>query len=170
MARSRNPRKGSLAYSPRKRAKSQVPRYKSWQDFEGAPFLQAFAGYKVGMTHVVMVDDHKNSPTEGKDVVVPVTVVEVPALRVAAIRAYTWDSFGPRPLTEVWSEELDPALSRRLTLPKEHDRTAILAEMEKGIASGEVTDLRAVVQTQPGMVTGVPKKTPELLEIRIAGD
>ncbi|MDD1663579.1 MAG: 50S ribosomal protein L3, partial [Methanomicrobiales archaeon] len=51
MAKTKNPRKGSLAYSPRKRAKSQVPRYKSWQDFEGAPFLQAFAGYKVGMTH-----------------------------------------------------------------------------------------------------------------------
>jgi large subunit ribosomal protein L3 len=170
MGKTRNPRKGSLAYSPRKRAGSQVPRYKSWQDFEGAPFLQAFAGYKVGMTHVVMVDDHKSSPTEGKDVVVPVTVVEVPALRVTAIRAYTGDSLGPRPLTEVWSETLDPALSRRIPVPKEHDRAAILAEIEKGIVSGDVIDLRAVVQTQPGMVTGIPKKTPELLEIRIGGD
>ena len=80
MGKTRNPRKGSLAYSPRKRAKSQVPRYKSWQDFEGAPFLQAFAGYKVGMTHVVMVDDHKSSPTEGKDIVIPVPLI--PALRL----------------------------------------------------------------------------------------
>jgi ribosomal protein L3 len=109
MARSRNPRKGSLAYSPRKRAKSQVPGYKSWQDLKGAPFLQAFAGYKVGMTHVVMVDDHKNSPTEGKGIVVPVTVIEVPALKVAALRAYTSGTFGPRAYAEVWAEALDGA-------------------------------------------------------------
>jgi len=39
------------------------------------------------MTHVIMVDDHKSSPTEGKDVMVPVTVVEVPPMRVAGVRA-----------------------------------------------------------------------------------
>ena len=37
--------------------------------------MQGFAGYKVGMTHVIMVDDHKSSPTEGRDVMVPVTVL-----------------------------------------------------------------------------------------------
>lgn len=170
MARTRNPRKGSLAYSPRKRAKSQVPGYKSWQDLKGAPFLQAFAGYKVGMTHVVMVDDHKNSPTEGKGIVVPVTVVEVPALKVAALRAYTTQTFGPRAYAEVWAEALDGALERRLTLPKTHDRSRLLDLIRKGIESGEVTDLRALVHTQPGVVTGIPKKAPDLMEIRIAGD
>ena len=50
--------------------------------------LQGFAGYKVGMTHLVMVDDHKHSPTEGKDIMVPVTVVECPPMKVAAIRAH----------------------------------------------------------------------------------
>jgi large subunit ribosomal protein L3 len=34
-----------------------------------------------------MVDDHKNSPTEGKEIMVPVTVIEVPSMKVAAIRA-----------------------------------------------------------------------------------
>ena len=170
MGKTRNPRKGSLAYSPRKRAKSQVPGYKSWQDLKGAPFLQSFAGYKVGMTHVVMVDDHKNSPTEGKGIVVPVTVVEVPALKVAALRAYTTGTFGPRAYAEVWAEALDGSLDRRLTMPKSHDRTRFLDQIGKGIESGEVTDLRAVVHTQPGVVSGIPKKAPDLMEIRIAGD
>ena len=40
------------------------------------------------MTHVIMVDDHKSSPTEGKEIMVPVTVIEVPMMKVAAIRAY----------------------------------------------------------------------------------
>src|SRR5512136_3184499 len=118
MPKINRPRRGSLAFSPRKRAKSPIPKYQSWPVYEGAPILQGFAGYKVGMTHVVMVDDHKNSPTEGKGIVVPVTVVEVPALKVAALRAYTTGTFGPRAYAEVWAEALDGALDRRLTMPK----------------------------------------------------
>ena len=107
MPKINRPRRGSLAYSPRKRAKSQVPRYHSWPERDGEPVLQGFAGYKVGMTHLVMVDDHKHSPTEGKDIMVPVTVVECPPMKVAAIRAYTKDTFGKRALTEVWAEKVD---------------------------------------------------------------
>ena len=94
MPKINTPRKGSLAFSPRKRAKGPVPKYQSWPEYEGTPVLQGFAGYKVGMTHIVMVDDHKNSPTEGKDIMVPVTVIEIPAMKVAAIRAYTKDTYG----------------------------------------------------------------------------
>jgi len=75
--------------------------------------LQGFAGYKVGMTHVIMVDDHKNSPTEGKDIMVPVTVVETPPMKVAAIRAYSRDTYGKHPSTEVWAGELDKALEKK---------------------------------------------------------
>jgi large subunit ribosomal protein L3 len=70
------PRAGSLAYYPRKRAKSIVPKYQSWPEYNGQPTLQGFAGYKAGMTHVIMIDDHKKSPTEGKEIMVPVTVIE----------------------------------------------------------------------------------------------
>jgi len=66
MPKINRPRRGSLAFSPRKRAKSPIPKYQSWPVYEGTPVLQGFAGYKVGMTHVIMVDDHKDSPTEGK--------------------------------------------------------------------------------------------------------
>ena len=51
------PKRGSLAFSPRKRAKSHIPRFRAWPEATGEPRLQSFAGYKVGMTHVIMNDD-----------------------------------------------------------------------------------------------------------------
>ncbi|MFP4530205.1 MAG: 50S ribosomal protein L3, partial [Halodesulfurarchaeum sp.] len=65
------PRKGSMGFSPRKRAQSVVPRFGSWPDDDGQVGLQGFAGYKAGMSHVVMVDDQANSPTEGMETTVP---------------------------------------------------------------------------------------------------
>jgi large subunit ribosomal protein L3 len=169
MAKTTRPRRGSLAYSPRTRARSQVPKYQSWAEYGGAPLLQGFAGYKVGMTHVIMVDDHKNSPTEGKDIMVPVTVIEVPAMKVAALRAYTEDTNGKRVLTEAWAGDLDEALERRINRPKANNGKNGLETIRAGIASGEVTDLFALMHTQPATVSGIPKKVPELMEIRIGG-
>lgn len=169
MPKINRPRRGSLAYSPRKRAKSQVPRYHSWPERDGAPVLQGFAGYKVGMTHLVMVDDNKHSPTEGKDVMVPVTVVECPPMKVAAIRAYTRDTYGKRALTEVWTEKVDDELRRRLTLPKAYDTEAAWTRLDEMIAADRVVELQAVVYTQPYELTGVPKKVPDLMELCIGG-
>lgn len=64
MASIHRPKRGSLAFSPRKRAKSHIPRFRAWPEATGEPRLQGFAGYKVGMTHVIMVDDIKNSLTQ----------------------------------------------------------------------------------------------------------
>ncbi|MDD1717488.1 MAG: 50S ribosomal protein L3 [Methanoregulaceae archaeon] len=169
MPKINRPRRGSLAFSPRKRAKSPVPKYQSWPVYDGTPVLQGFAGYKVGMTHVIMVDDHKSSPTEGKDVMVPVTVIEVPSMKIAAVRAYVSDSYGRRPLTELWAGELDPLLSRRISLPKEYTRETAEKAINGAISAGTLSDLAVIAHTQPAGITGVPKKVPDLMEIRVAG-
>ena len=57
-----------------KEHKAPIPRYRSWPVSETGIKLQDFAGYKVGMTHVVIIDDTKNSLTEGLEITVPVTV------------------------------------------------------------------------------------------------
>jgi large subunit ribosomal protein L3 len=163
------PRRGSLAYSPRKRAKSQVPRYGSWPEYEGEPVLQGFAGYKVGMTHVIMVDDHKHSPTEGKDIMVPVTVIEMPPMKVAAVRAYTRDSYGKHAMADAWAEKLDDALGNRIALPKKQNTEAALAEIREAAAEGKVIDIFVLTYTQPLTLTGVPKKVPDIMEVRAAG-
>jgi len=169
MPKINRPRRGSLAFSPRKRAKSHIPKYQSWPSVEGAPILQGFAGYKVGMTHVVMVDDHKSSPTEGKEIMVPVTVIEVPAMKVAAIRAYSKDTYGKHAFTELWAEQLDGVLGRRINLPKEYDRDAAIKKFSDAVAAGTVAEIYALAYTQPASMSGVPKKVPDLMEIKVGG-
>jgi len=75
MARHHQPRKGSVAFSPRKRSAKETPRIKSWP-MADEPRLLGLAGYKVGMTHVMMVDNTKNSPTEGMEISTPVTILK----------------------------------------------------------------------------------------------
>jgi large subunit ribosomal protein L3 len=169
MPKINRPRRGSLAFSPRVRAKSQVPKYGSWPAHDGAPVLQGFAGYKVGMTHIVMVDDHKNSPTEGKDIMVPVTIIEVPPMKVAAVRVYTKDTYGKHVLTEAWADQLDDELGRRITMPKNYDREAALAEITGMIEAGRVSEMYVLMHTRPSEITGVSKKVPDLMEMKVAG-
>ncbi|RLF35541.1 MAG: 50S ribosomal protein L3 [Thermoplasmata archaeon] len=162
MPKYHRPRRGSLAYSPRKRARSEVPHIKSWAEDGGKPKLQGFAGYKAGMTHVLVIDYRPTSTTSGKEVMVPVTVVETPPLKVVAIRGYTETPYGLKTLTEVWTEDLDRDLSRRIVLPKK--------KPERGWEDLEnADDIRAIVHTQPKLVPSIPKKKPELMEIRIGG-
>jgi large subunit ribosomal protein L3 len=169
MPKINRPRRGSLAFSPRKRAKSHIPKYQSWPIYEGAPILQGFAGYKVGMTHVIMVDDHKNSPTEGKEIMVPVTVLEVPSMKVAAVRAYSRDTYGKHALTEIWADQLDSVLGRRITLPKDYNRETAQKKFTDALAAGIVAEIYAVTYTQPAALSGVPKKVPDLMEIKVGG-
>ena len=93
MVRHHQPRKGSVAFSPRKRAAKETPRIKSWPQND-EPKLLGLAGYKVGMTHALVTDSDKNSPTNGMDVFTPVTVLEVPPVVVMGIRAYEKTSRG----------------------------------------------------------------------------
>ncbi|UUX91723.1 50S ribosomal protein L3 [Methanoplanus endosymbiosus] len=169
MPQTTRPRRGSLAYSPRKRAKSQVPKYQSWQECAGEPKLQGFAGYKVGMTHIVMVDDHKNSPSEGKEIAVPVTIVEIPPIRVMAVRAYTKDTYGKKVFAEVWADELDGKLKDRISIPKKNNAEENVQKITEAIEAGKVTDIFVLVHTQPAMLTGVPKKVPDMMEMRVGG-
>lgn len=169
MAKGHRPRRGSLAYSPRKRAKSHIPRFNSWPESAGAPRLQDFAGYKVGMTHVILVDDVKNSLTEGMEISVPVTVVETPAVRVAAIRAYAHDSYGDKAVAEAWSSELDPSLGKTIHLPKNANTEDSLEKIGNLIADGTVSDIKVVTYTLPKSLTGVPKKNSDIMETAVSG-
>lgn len=168
MGKIHRPKRGSLAFSPRKRAKSHIPRFRAWPEAAGEPRLQSFAGYKVGMTHVIMVDDIKNSLTQGMEISVPVTVIETPAIRVAAIRAYSEDSGGERAVAEAWAADLDPELRRRINVPTDENLNENLESIGKMIGEGKVSDIKAVTYTLPKSLTGVPKKTPDIMETGIS--
>jgi large subunit ribosomal protein L3 len=165
MPNRRRPRRGSMGYSPRKRAKREVPKLDSWPEAAGGPRIQGFAGYKAGMTHAILVDYRPSSTTAGQEVQVPVTVVETPPLRIAAVRVYSRGGNGLRTAGELWSEKPDRELSRLYEIKKNRN----FAQEVENFKKIEGEEVNIIVHTQPSLVTGVPKKKPELMEIRIGG-
>jgi len=131
--------------------------------------LMGFAGYKAGMTHVIMTDDVPNSLTSGMEISVPVTILEAPPMKVAAIRVYKNTTYGANAIAEAWTTELDKELNRAMIVPKKHDLPAALAKIDQLIKDGIAKDLRVVMYTLPEKVTGIPKKKPEIMENNIGG-
>lgn len=169
MPESNRPRKGSMGFGPRKRAESQVPRFNSWPESDGQPTLQGFAGYKAGMSHVVMINDRSNSPNEGMEETVPVTIVETPPMHAAALRAYEDTAYGLRPLTEVWSPEVNEELRDAISIPEDADFDAGVGEIQSAADAGNVDEVRMITHTKPKVVDGVPQKRPHIMETRVGG-
>lgn len=164
MSQRRRPKRGSHGFGPRKRAQSQTPRLDSWPEISGAPKIQGFAGYKAGMTHAFVVDKRVKSTTSKMELQTPVTVIEVPPMKIAAVRFYENTVVGLKTAGEVWAKDIDPLLSKRLTYPKNHTEASF--DRYKDL---DVEDVRVLAYTQPKLVSGVPKKVPELMELRIGG-
>jgi len=157
-----HPKRGSHGYSPRKRARTETPHIKSWAEGDEKPKIQGFFGYKAGMTHAFIVDYRPTSTTSGREVREPVTVVETPPIKIAAVRAYQKTSHGLQTIGEIWCEKLDSELSKRIPLVKKQKRKNW--EFLK-----DADEIRVIIYTQPKLVTGIPKKAPELSELRIGG-
>jgi large subunit ribosomal protein L3 len=165
MSNKRRPRKGSKAFSPRKRAQRPFPRLDAWPEIDDGPRVQGFAGYKAGMTHAFLVDYRPTSNTSGQEVQVPVTVLEVPPMKVAAVRLYENTRYGLRTIGEVWSNGVDQILARLLPIPKNFDASKAWEKFN----GTDIEDVRLLAYTQPVLVKGVPKKMPEMMELRIGG-
>ena len=169
MPRTHRPRKGSLAFGPRKRAADHVPRFNSWPEGDNEPGLQGFAGYKAGMTHIVATNDQQHSPLFEMEQTFPVTIVETPPMHAIAVRAYEQTPYGLYPLTEAWVGDYHETLSRSLSPPKKSK----LDETEKTLRElsdqNKIEDIRMITHTLPSSLSGVPKKKPDLMETRIGG-
>ncbi len=157
-----HPRRGSMGFSPRKRAKAETPHIKSWPIGNDKPKIQGFLGYKAGMTHAFIVDYRPTSTTSGREVMMPVSVVETPPIKIAGVRAYEKTVHGLLTIGEIWASKLDPELSKRLPLSKKEKK-------QNWDFTKDATEIRAIVYTQPKLVTGIPKKAPEIREFRISG-
>ena len=155
-----------MAFSPRKRARSETPHISSWAAVEGDdPKILGFAGYKVGMSHIMAVDYRKKSTTAGQEIRMPVTIVEIPPMKVIGARGYIQDTYGLRTLTEAWEKKIDKDLERTLPIPKGHNAKAAWKKM----SDSDLEEVRLLVHTQPRMVTGIPKKRPEIMEMAVGG-
>ncbi len=158
MPRIRTPRQGSMQYWPRSRAADIVAHIRTWPASKDAKLL-GFPGYKVGMTHVILTDNRPNSLTKNDDIQVPVTVLECPPVKVAAIMLYKQDAYGLHCSGQITTDKLDKEVSRSLILPK---------KQTKQPDTKNITEVRVLVYTQPKSL-GIGKKKPELLELGIGG-
>jgi len=150
-----NPRRGSLQFWPRKRSKRVYARVRSWIS-KGDVKLLGFAGYKVGMRHVMLEDNRPNALTKGETVNDAVTIIECPPMKVYGIRFYKKTNDGLDVIGEVFGKA-DKELKRKLKASKKSNEPK------------EFDDVRVVVYTQPKL-TGVGKKKPEVFELAIGGD
>ena len=87
------PRRGSIAFRPRARAKSIESRLRNWPQAEEKPNLSGFAGFKAGMIHVLTTDDREKTPNFGKHFLNPSTVLVTPPVKIIGIRAYSEDYY-----------------------------------------------------------------------------
>ena len=161
MATTRRPRHGSLQYWPRVRAARPYPRVRNLI-VPSENRLSGFAGYKAGMTHFMVVDNRPNAMTKGEVIAVPVTIIECPPLKVAAVRLYT-DSFDGLKLFKEITTMGDKELGRKLVLPKKD-----IAAVADDIDLGNIVDVRVNVYTQPKL-TSIGKSKPEVFELSVGG-
>jgi large subunit ribosomal protein L3 len=160
MPQKRTPRRGSLQYWPRKRSKRAFARVRTWDNVKEAKPL-GFAGYKVGMTHLVINNNRKTSITKGMDIFCPATIIECPPLKTASIKFYKKTISGSKLVSEQLAESLDKEIKRTITLPKKTKKE------DKGTVDFDY--LRLLVHTTPAL-TGIGKKKPELFEVAVGGN
>ncbi|MBI4440374.1 50S ribosomal protein L3 [Candidatus Woesearchaeota archaeon] len=146
-----------MQYWPRKRAKHVRVRY--WAVSPSAKPL-GFAGFKAGMTHIIIKDNRTSSITKGEQISVPVTIVECPPLRAFAVNFYKNSAYGKSISSQIFSSNADKELARTLPIPKK--------EARKFEDVGNFDDLKLVVHTQPKF-TGIGQKKPSVFEVGIGG-
>lgn len=166
IGKAHHPRRGSLAFSPRVKAKRAYPSISNWPKSH-EPKLLGFAGYKAGMSHVTFVDNSATSTTKGDVISVPVTILDVPKIKIFSIRFYAKNKrLQKNCVLQITTDKLDKELARKISVPKKHKNPE--EEIKKAEAKiSEFEDVTALVYTLPKGITG--KKKPEIFEIGIGG-
>ncbi|MEM3440437.1 MAG: 50S ribosomal protein L3, partial [Candidatus Bathyarchaeia archaeon] len=159
-----SPKHGSLAYLPRGRASRWRARVRNWPDVKGEPRLLGFLAYKAGTAHTVIIDNREGSLTFGKEIVVPVTILDAPPMIACALRAYQLTENGLKAIGEAWSDKLPPEISRVMIPPKPDPRK--LEVIERSI--DKIHEVRVIMATQPRL-TSIGKKSPDILEVKVGG-
>ena len=138
------PRRGSLAYRPRGRADSLVPRVRNWPRLSSdKPTMLGFPAFKAGTVHAITVDDRAKTPNFGKPLFNISSVLSLPELEVKGLRLYG----------KVNGAEL--VLGEGKSAPA-------------GVPLERVTRVAAIVSVVPADV-GLSQKEPITFEIGVSG-
>ncbi|MAV95056.1 MAG: 50S ribosomal protein L3 [Euryarchaeota archaeon] len=191
MADKHRPRRGSMGFSPRKRANRPYGTITAWPDVSTDSIrVQGFAGWKAGMTHVLLQNTNPTSTSAGQEVRSAVTVVETPPMKVLGVRGYVMDPYGLRTAGEVWCEpdDLPSGITPRLANATRGERDASegrkpakrAGRIPKRMAgfnqaaydallASELIEVRIIAATQPQLVSGTSSKTAEIMELNLTG-
>ncbi len=154
----KSPRKGSLQYWPRKRASKFLPSV-NWKAItsDSVKKLKGFICYKCGMKSCVVKDNTPNSMTKGKEITIPVTILECPPIKIFSIRFYK----NKKVAVDILAENLEKDLKKKVKLPKKAGKK--LDEFKP-----EDYDDVAIIVYSLVKRSGL-KKAPDLIEIGLSG-
>ena len=152
------PRFGSLQFYPRKRASKILPSV-NWSTLSNiksdSPTVLGFIAYKAAMATAIVKDSTDKSMTLGKKIAIPVTILEVPNMKIFSVRFYKNSNV----LREIIVSN-DKELKRKLKVPKQVKNLDNLPN--------DYDDIRLIVYSISKQ-TAI-KKTPDLIELAISGD
>lgn len=155
MPTSKSPRKGSLQFWPRKRAAKYLPTT-NWDAINSTKPLKGFICYKAGMASAAVKDDTNDSMTKGKNITIPVTILECPSMKILSVRFYK----DGKVQTEILNDSLEKELKKKLKLPKTHKKL-------DSVKAEEYDDLRVIAYSLVKKA-GI-KKTPDIIEVGLNG-
>lgn len=149
-------RSGSLQFYPRKRAAKFLPRV-NWNVVHGEGML-GFIAYKVGMASAIVKDLTEKSMSLGKQIVLPVTILEVPNIKIYSLRFYKNGKVSKEIVVSH-----DKELKRKVKVGKE------IKKLEGHLpGSHDYDDVKAIIYSL-ARETGI-KKTPDLIEITVGAE
>lgn len=162
MPKQHKPRKGSLQFWPRSRAKEILPSI-NWvalvKKAKPGQKLLGFFGYKVGMLRIFARDLTPHSLTKNKEIVIPATVLECPPLKLFSIKFHKNKMVATEAIVSN-----DKDLKKTAKVPKQIDAKK-LEEVEKNLDKYE--DLTLILYSNIKK-TNI-KKTPDMAEIALQG-
>ena len=149
----KSPRKGSLQFWPRKRAAKFLPSV-NWDAIHSGKNIKGFICYKAGMASAYVKDNTPNSMTKGQKIIVPVTILECPSLKIFSVRFYK----DTKVVKEILAPSLDKELKRKVKIPKTYTKKL------DDVKSEEYEDVRIIVYSDVKK-TGLKKK-PDMIEFK----
>lgn len=159
MGNIRHPRRGSMQFWPRSRARHPIARVRYWPAESKVKPL-GFIAYKAGMTHLMVNDNHPKSLTKGESIMLASTILECPPLAVMGIAFYKQTINGWLKVASIMSPKVDKELARAFPLAKKQVKS--FSEIS------DYDDVRLLVHTNPKMLS-IGTKKPKVLEIALGG-
>ncbi len=157
------PRRGSVAFRPRARAKSLEARIRTWPEATEKTALLGYSGFKVGGIHVLTVDDREKTPNFGKHLLNTATVIATPPIKIIGVRGYKKDLYGEHAIFDAYAKDLPKELARLVEVKQAEDAVA----KAEGLV-GKASSIMAVVAVMPHAI-GLSQKRPFVFELAVSG-